>query len=127
MDRQCIFSGSKWEKIAAYSRAIRVGNIIEVAGTTAVDGDKLIGKGDPAAQAKFIIEKIGRALEGLGGSLKNVTRTTIYVTDISNWEQVARVHGEFFEGITPASTLIGVSGLIDPELLVEIAVTAVLN
>jgi enamine deaminase RidA (YjgF/YER057c/UK114 family) len=110
-----------------YCRAIRVGNIIEVAGTTAVDGEKLVGKDDLYAQTKFVLEKIEKALKDLGGSLEDVVRTRSFVTDISRWQEFGRAHGEKFSNIKPVSTLVEVKALIDPELLIEIEVTAILN
>jgi len=125
MKRQRITSGTKWEDIVGYSRAIRVGNIIEVAGTTAMDGDQLIGKDDVYAQTKFIIQKMEKALKEADSSLEDVVRTRIYVTDISRWEEVGRAHGEFFSEIKPASLMVEVSGLVSPDMLVEIEMTAI--
>jgi len=125
MKRQHITSGTKWEDIVGYSRAIRVGNIIEVAGTTAMDGDQLIGKDDVYAQTKFIIQKMEKALKEANSSLEDVVRTRIYVTDISRWEEVGRAHGEFFSEIKPASLMVEVSGLVSPDMLVEIEMTAI--
>ena len=127
MERKQIGSGSPWEDKVGYSRAIRVGNIIEVAGTTAVDGEKLVGKDDLYAQTKFVLEKIEKALKELGGSLEDVVRTRSFVTDISRWQEFGRAHGEKFSNIKPASTLVEVKALIDPELLIEIEVTAILK
>jgi len=125
MKRQRITSGTKWEDIVGYSRAIRVGNIIEVAGTTAMDGDQLIGKDDVYAQTKFIIQKMEKALKEADSSLEDVVRTRIYVTDISRWEEVGRAHGEFFSEIKPTSLMVEVSGLVSPDMLVEIEMTAI--
>lgn len=127
MQKQLISSGTKWEDIVGYSRAVRVGNIVEVAGTTAMDGDQLIGKGDVYAQSKFIFQKIEKALQQAGANMTDVVRTRMYVTDISRWEEVGRAHGEFFKTIKPASTMIEVSGLVNPDMLVEIEVTAVVS
>jgi enamine deaminase RidA (YjgF/YER057c/UK114 family) len=127
MERKQVGSGSPWEDKVGYCRAIRVGNIIEVAGTTAVDGDKLVGKGDLYAQTKFVLEKIEKALKDLGGSLEDVVRTRSFVTDISRWQEFGRAHGEKFSNIKPVSTLVEVKALIDPELLIEIEVTAILK
>lgn len=125
--RQLISSGAKWEDIVGYSRAIRVGNVIEVAGTTAVDAEgNLQGENDIYIQTKFIFQKIEKALQEAGASLENVVRTRMFVTDISQWENVGKAHGEFFKNIKPASTLLEISGLIDPRMLIEIEVTAVL-
>ncbi len=127
MKRQLISSGTKWEDIVGYSRAVRIGNIIEVAGTTAMDGDQLIGKDDVYAQSKFIFEKIEKALHEAGASMTDVVRTRMYVTDISRWEEVGRAHGEFFRSIKPASTMVEISGLVNPDMLVEIEVTAIVS
>jgi enamine deaminase RidA (YjgF/YER057c/UK114 family) len=125
--KQYISSGSPWEDTVGYSRAVRAGNIVEVAGTTAMDGDKLVGKGDVFAQTVFIIQKMEKALQQAGASLKDVVRTRMYVTDISQWEQVAKAHGLFFKAIRPASTMVEVSRLINDDLLVEIEMTAVIE
>ena len=119
-------SGAPWEDIVGYSRAVKIGNIIEVAGTTASENGEIIGKGDAYLQTKTIIQKIEKVLIETGASLKNVIRTRLYVTDISRWEEYGRAHGEFFSTIKPASAMIEVSALIDPDLLVEIEVTAVI-
>jgi enamine deaminase RidA (YjgF/YER057c/UK114 family) len=124
--RQQTGSGTSWEKKVGYSRAVRVGNIIEVAGTTAMDGDQLIGQDDAYAQTKFIFEKIERALEDLGASLKDVVRTRMYVTNIDEWEEVGRAHGEFFKDIQPVATMLEVGRLINPNLKVEIEISAIL-
>ncbi len=123
--RQNISSASPWEDIVGYSRAVKVGNIIEVAGTTAMEGEVLIGKGDVYLQTKFIFEKIEKILQQLGSSLTDVVRTRMYVTDISKWEAVGKAHGEFFSIIKPVATMLEVSRLIDEELLIEIEVTAI--
>lgn len=125
--RKRVSSGSPWEDIVGYSRAVRVGNIIEVAGTTAMDGDKLVGKGDVYLQTRFIFEKIARALEEAGGSLQDVIRTRMYITDISKWEEAGRAHEEFFSEIKPVATMVEVSQLIDKELLIEIEVSAIVQ
>lgn len=124
--RQKVSSGSPWEDIVGYSRAVRVGNIIEVAGTTAMDGDILIGKGDMYTQTVFILKKIEKALTELGASMEDVVRTRMFVTDISQWEQAGKAHGEFFSKIKPATTMVEVSRLIDDDLLIEIEVTAII-
>jgi enamine deaminase RidA (YjgF/YER057c/UK114 family) len=122
-----ISSGAKWEDIVGYSRAVRIGNVVEVAGTTAVDaGGNVIGPGDPYAQTKFILSKIEKALNEAGAAMSDVIRTRMYVTDISAWEEIGRAHGEFFRAVRPAATMVEVSALISPDLLVEIEVTAVL-
>lgn len=124
MNRINYSSGAKWEDIVGYSRAVKVGNVIEVAGTTAVEDGVLIGKNDAYLQTKIILQKIEKVLQEAGASLENVVRTRVYVTDISRWEEVGRAHGEFFRNIKPASAMIEISALIDPEMLVEIEVTA---
>lgn len=125
--RQQTGSGSPWEDIVGYSRAVRVGNIIEVAGTTAMDGDALVGKGDLYAQAKFIFQKIEKALKQLGGSLNDVVRTRMFVTNIDEWELAGKAHGEFFANIKPVATMVEVKRLISDDLLIEIEVTAILQ
>ncbi len=125
--RQQIGSGSPWEEVVGYSRAVRVGNIIEVAGTTAMDGETIIGKGDVYLQTKFIFTKIEKALQQLGASLKDVVRTRMFITNIADWEMVGKAHGEFFATIKPVATMVEVSRLIDGDLLVEIEVTAVIE
>jgi enamine deaminase RidA (YjgF/YER057c/UK114 family) len=125
--KQYISSGSPWEDIVGYSRAIRTGNIIEVAGTTAMDKDRLIGKDDVYAQTVFIFQKIEKALQEAGASLADVVRTRMYVTDITQWEQVGKAHGEFFKTIKPVSTMVEVSRLIEKDMLVEIEVTAIIE
>lgn len=122
-----ISSGAVWEDLVGYSRAVRVGNIIEISGTTSVDGDMLIGKDDLYAQTKYIFLKIEKALHEAGAQMSDVVRTRIYVTDISKWEEAGRAQAEFFKDIKPATTLIEVSRLIHPDLLVEIEVTALIQ
>jgi len=123
-----ISSGVKWEDIIGYSRAVRVDNLIEVAGTTALDtaGD-LVGANNAYEQTRYVIAKIAKALNAAGGSLQDVVRTRIFVTDISRWEEIGRAHGEYFKDIKPASTMVEVKSLISPEMLVEIEATAVLH
>lgn len=128
LQRINIPSGTSWEDIVGYSRAVRIGDYLEVAGTTAVDGNgAVIAEGDVARQTRFVLEKISKALEQAGASLSDVVRTRIYVTDISEWEAVGRVHGEFFKDVKPAATMVEVRGLIDERLLVEIEATAILT
>ena len=123
-----ISSGVKWEDIIGYSRAVRIGNVIEVAGTTAVDeAGNLVGADDPYEQTKFVITKIEKALMKAGATLKDIVRTRIFTTDISRWEAIGRAHGEFFSEIKPASTMVEVKALINPALLVEMEVTAILQ
>ena len=123
-----VASGVKWEDIIGYSRAVRMGNVIEVAGTTAVNeaGD-LVGTDNPYEQTKFIITKIEKALITAGASLKDIVRTRIFTTDISRWEEIGRAHGEFFREIKPASTMVEVKALINPAMLVEIEATVILQ
>ena len=127
-ERLNISSGAKWEDIVGYSRAVRIGNVIEVAGTTAIDeAGNLVGAADPYEQTKFIITKIEKALTAAGATLKDIVRTRIFTTDISRWEEIGRAHGEFFREIKPASTMVEVKSLIDPELLVEIEASVILQ
>jgi len=122
-----ISSGATWEDMVGYSRAVRVGNVIEVAGTTAVDeSGQVVGIDSPYEQTKFTLAKIEKALLVAGATLKDVVRTRIFVTDINRWEEVGRAHGEYFRQIKPAATMVEVSALISPELLVEIEVTAII-
>ncbi|WP_299987779.1 RidA family protein [uncultured Pontibacter sp.] len=127
MKRQNISSGAVWEDSIGYSRAVRVGNIVEVAGTTATEGDQVIGIGDAYEQTRYILQKIEKALQEAGATMQQVVRTRIYVTDISQWEAIGRAHGEFFRDIKPASTMVEVRALIKPEQLVEIEATAMLS
>ena len=124
-NRKNISSGAPWESIVGYSRAVRIGNHVWVAGTTATDENgKVVGVGDAAAQTRYALQKIGRALEAAGVSFADVVRTRTFVTDISQWEAIGRVHGEYFCDIRPAATMVEVSKLIDPDHLVEIEVDA---
>jgi len=123
-----ISSGAKWEDIVGYSRAVRIGSMIEVAGTTAVDEHgQVVGPGDAGEQTKFILSKIEKALALAGSTLKDVVRTRMFVTNIADWEAIGRVHGLYFKDIRPAATMVEVKSLISPELLVEIEVTAILS
>ena len=123
--RKNISTGAPWEPIVGYSRAVRIGNHIWVSGTTATDEHgKVVGVGDAAAQARYALQKIGRALAEAGVSFSDVVRTRTFVTDISKWEAIGRVHGEIFCKIRPAATMVEVSKLIDPDHLVEIEVDA---
>lgn len=120
-------SGAKWETIVGYSRAVKVGNTIEVTGTVAVDDDgQAVGTGDAYAQARFAIQKIEKVLQQAGASLKDVVRTRMFVTDIGRWQEYGRAHGEFFKDIMPCTSMIEVKGLIDPEYLIEIEATAII-
>ncbi len=120
-------SGSVWEDYVGYSRVVKVGNVIEVAGTVAAGaGGKVVGENSPYEQTKFILKKITDSLEKAGGKTKDIIRTRMYVTDISNWEAIGQAHGEFFSDIKPVTTMVEVKALIAPEFLVEIEATALL-
>ena len=127
MKRQNISSGAKWEDIVGYSRAVRIGNIVEVAGTTASEGDKIIAPGNAYEQTKYIIQKIERALNEAGANLNDVVRTRMFVTDITKWEDVGKAHGEFFATIKPTATMVEVRALIHVDLVIEMEVTAILQ
>lgn len=121
-------SGAEWEDVVGYSRAVKVGNVIEVTGTVAVDeNNNLIGEGDHYLQTKFILQKIETFLYQAGAQMKDVVRTRMFVTDISKWEQYGKAHKEFFGGIRPCTTMVEVSRLISPGYLIEIEVTAILS
>lgn len=124
-ERTNLDTGTRWEPVVGYSRAVRVGRHVFVSGTTATDADgKLVGIGDAYAQAKQILGNIARALERLGARMDDVVRTRIFVTDIAQWQAVARAHGEVFGSIRPACTMVEVKGLIDPDMLLEIEADA---
>ena len=128
MGRTNYSSGAKWEEIVGYSRAVRVGNVVEVTGTVAVDDNgSLAGGNDAYAQTKFILQKIQRVLRQAGASLEDVVRTRMFVTDISRWQEYGRAHGEFFKGIRPCTSMIEVKALIAPEYLIEIEATAIIE
>lgn len=127
-DRQRVSSGTVWEGIVGYSRAVRVDRFVYVAGTTATGDDgNVVGAGDPAAQTDYIIQKIERALTEAGASLGDVVRTRIYVTNADDWETIGRVHGQYFGDIRPANALVEVSRLVGAEYLVEIEADAVVG
>ena len=125
--RISISSGTISESKIGYSRAVRIGNLIEVSGTAAVDRDRIIAPGDPYQQTRFIIQKIEKAINDAGGSLSDVIRTRIYVTNIKDWDAVGRAHGEFFKDIKPVTSMVEVKSLIDPNIVVEIEATAYLK
>ena len=128
MQRTNYSSGAKWEEIVGYSRAVRVGNIVEVTGTVAVDeNNNLVGGNSAYEQTKYILQKIERVLQQTGASLKDVVRTRIFVTDISRWEEYGKAHGEFFGNTKPCTSMIEVKGLIFAEYLVEIEATAIIT
>ena len=125
MNRELISTGGKWEPIIGYSRAVRVGSFVHVSGCTAMTPQGLIGKGDAYAQTVQVLKTIGAALEKTGAKLEHVVRTRMYLTDISQWQEVGRAHGEVFGQILPATTMVEVSKLIDPEMLIEIEAEAI--
>ena len=128
MPRQQVGSGAPWEAIVGYSRAVRVGQMISVAGTTGIDeSGMIVGPGDPAAQTTQALRIIESALTRLGASMRDVVRTRIYVTNIADWEAIGRAHGAFFREIRPAVTMVEVNRLIDPAMLVEIEADAIVG
>ena len=128
MQRTNYSSGAKWEDIVGYSRAVKIGNTIEVTGTVAVDeNNTLIGEGSAYLQTKFILQKIELFLKQAGAEMKDVVRTRMFVTDISQWQEYGRAHGECFSNIKPCTSMIEVKGLIAPEYLIEIEATAIVE
>jgi enamine deaminase RidA (YjgF/YER057c/UK114 family) len=128
MHRTNYSSGAKWEDIVGYSRAVKIGNVIEVTGTVAVDDNNhLAGGNSPYEQTRFILQKIEGVLQRAGASLKDVVRTRMFVTDISRWEEYGKAHGEFFKNIKPCTSMIEVKGLIASEYLIEIEATAIIS
>jgi enamine deaminase RidA (YjgF/YER057c/UK114 family) len=125
--RRTVGTGSPWEAVVGYSRAVRVGDVVHVAGTTAMRDGKVVAPGDAYGQAKAALEIVVAALAECGAAPADVVRTRLYVTDIGTWEQVGRAHGEVFADVRPASTMVQVAALIDPDLLVEIEAEAVVG
>jgi enamine deaminase RidA (YjgF/YER057c/UK114 family) len=126
MARRTVSANRPWEKIVGYSRAVRVGNTIEVSGTAAAGPDgEILAPGDVYGQARAALRTIGEALNELGATFADVTRTRVFLTDMSRWEEAGRAHGEVFSDVRPANIFAGVTGFVDPEILVEIEVTAV--
>ena len=125
MKRTNYSSGTVWEDAIGYSRAVKVGNLVEISGTTAIDGENIIGKGDPYKQAKVIIEKFSSVLNKAGGSLNDIIRIRMYVVNIKHWEKIDEAFSEYFHNIKPPATLVEENALIDPEILLEVEATAI--
>ena len=127
MERTNYSSGSKWEDIIGYSRAVKVGNVVEVTGTVALGEDgNVVGKNDAYTQTKFIYEKIEKVLQQAGAKMKDVVRVRMFVTDISRWQEYGKAHSEFFKEIKPCNTMVEVKALIEPDYLIEIEATAII-
>ena len=128
MERTNYSSGSKWEHVVGYSRAVKVGNMIEVTGTVASGDDgKVVGKDDAYEQTKFIYQKIESVLQRAGATMKDVVRVRMFVTDISRWQEYGKAHSEFFRDIKPCNTMVEVNALIEPEYLIEIEASAIIT
>jgi enamine deaminase RidA (YjgF/YER057c/UK114 family) len=125
MQRKNFSSGAQWEDIVGYSRAVLIGNHLEISGTVATDENGVVGKNDFYEQTRFILLKVEKVLHRAGFTLQDVARTRMFVTDITHWEEIGKAHGEFFKDIKPATSMVEVSALIDPDYLVEIEVTAI--
>jgi enamine deaminase RidA (YjgF/YER057c/UK114 family) len=125
MARKNFSSGAKWEDIVGYSRAVQVGNTLEVTGTVAADENGVVGKGDMYAQTKFALQKIEKVVKEAGFSMEDIVRTRLFVTDIGKWEEAGKAHAEFFRVIKPCTTMLEVSKLIEPDYLIEIEATAI--
>ncbi len=126
-NRQNISSGATWENIVGYSRAVKMGNVVEVSGTTSTEGDTVIGKDDMYAQSLYILEKIEKALAEAGVKMQDVVRTRMFVTDISRWEEAAKAHAHYFKDIKPVTTMVEIKALIHPDMLIEIEATAIIS
>lgn len=128
MDRQSVSTGTEWESIVGYSRAVRVGPQVYVSGTTATDDSgELVGEGDPARQMRQTLSNLEEALDALGANVSDVVRTRIFVTDMDHWEAIGRVHGEVFGDVRPATSMVEVSGLIERDMLVEVEAVAIVD
>jgi enamine deaminase RidA (YjgF/YER057c/UK114 family) len=127
MQRQTYTEGSPWEPIVGYARAVKIGNVIEISGTTASINGEVVGKGDVYEQTKCILQKFDKVLQELGASMKDVVRTRIFCTDIAQWEAIGKAHGEFFAEIKPTTGMYQISKLISDDLLVEIEATAIIS
>lgn len=126
-ERKRVGTGSPWEEVVGYSRAIRVGNRVEVAGTTATKDGKVVGVGDAYGQTICVLQIIEAALKEVGATMADVVRTRMFVTDIARWEEIGRAHGEFFKNVRPVATMVEVKALIDPDQLIEIEVEAIID